>query len=206
MSQLQHQEPQMTRILHVDASIKGPASVSRRLTARIVERLVAADPAAAVTARDLSEGVPQIDGDWLAAGYGPAEARTAGQVALAAYYDTLMAEVKAADVLVIGLPVYNFGVPATLKTWFDQIARRGETFFYTEAGPQGLLSGKRAIVAMASNGTRLGSEIDFASGYVRHMLGFIGITDVEFVAADALAFGAEASMAKAEAEIDALAL
>ncbi len=196
----------MPHILRLDATITPATSASRRLTDRIMSRLIAAHPGATITERDLAAGLPPIDAAWLGAVTTPAGERSPEQAAIAALSDALIAELKAADILVIGLPVYNFGVPATLKTWFDQIARRGETFFYTEAGPQGLLSGKRAIVAMASNGTRLGSEIDFASGYVRHMLGFIGITDVEFVAADALAFGAEASMAKAEAEIDALAL
>ena len=105
----------------------------------------------------------------------------------------------------IALPVYNFGVPAQLKAWIDQLARKGEAFYYSELGPVGLLSGKRAVVAYTSDGTKLGSEIDFASGYLRHMLGFFGITNVEFVAADAMAFGAEAAIAKGEAEVDALA-
>ena len=101
----------------------------------------------------------------------------------------MLAEVKAADLLVIALPVYNFGVPSQLKSWIDQLARKGETFNYSETGPVGLLTGKRAIVAFTSDGTKMGSEIDFASGYVRHMLGFFGITDVQFAAADAMAYG-----------------
>ena len=112
---------------------------------------------------------------------------------------------KAADVLVIALPVYNFGLPAQLKAWIDQLARKGETFRYTEAGPEGLLQGKRAIVAYTSDGTKFGSEIDYASGYLRHMLGFFGIADVEFVAADAMAFGAEEAIGRGEAQVDALA-
>ena len=94
----------------------------------------------------------------------------------------------------IGLPIYNFGVPATLKAWVDQVARAGVTFRYTEHGPEGLLQGKRAIVAVASGGTEAGSEIDFATGYIRHMLAFIGITEVQFVTADRLMLDAEASL------------
>lgn len=195
----------MTSILRVDASIKGDTSVSRRLTDRLMNRLLAANPGAVVTARDLSGGVPQIDGNWIGAVFTPAEARNADQARIAAYSDALLAEVRAADILVIGLPVYNFGVPAQLKSWFDHLARKGETFHYTEAGAEGLLKGKRAIVALSSDGTKIGSPIDFASGYVRHMLGFFGITEVEFVAADAIVFDPEGTLKKAEAEVDALA-
>lgn len=195
----------MTSILRVDASIKGDTSVSRRLTDRLMNRLLAANPGAGVTARDLSDGVPQIDGTWIGAVFTPAEARNADQARIAAYSDALLAEVRAADILVIGLPVYNFGVPAQLKSWFDHLARKGETFHYTEAGAEGLLKGKRAIVALSSDGTKIGSPIDFASGYVRHMLGFFGITEVEFVAADAIVFDPEGTLKKAEAEVDALA-
>lgn len=195
----------MTSILRVDASIKGDTSVSRRLTDRLMNRLLAANPGAGVTARDLSDGVPQIDGTWIGAVFTPAEARNADQARIAAYSDALLAEVRAADILVIGLPVYNFGVPAQMKSWFDHLARKGETFHYTEAGAEGLLKGKRAIVALSSDGTKIGSPIDFASGYVRHMLGFFGITEVEFVAADAIVFDPEGTLKKAEAEVDALA-
>lgn len=195
----------MTNILRLDASIKPAGSISRRLTDRVLARLTAAQPAATVTSRDLATGLPVIDAAWIGAIFTPAEARSLEQAAIVAVSDTLIAELKAADVLVIGLPIYNFGTPASLKTWFDHVARKGDTFAYTEAGPQGLLTGKRAIIALSSDGTRLGSEVDFASGYVRHMLGFMGITDVEFVAADAMVFGPEEALAKAEGEIDALA-
>jgi FMN-dependent NADH-azoreductase len=195
----------MTNILRVESSIKGEAAVSRRLTDRIVTRLLAANPGAKVATRDLASGMQPIDGTWISAVYSAPETRDAGQQATAAYADALMAEVKAADVLVIALPVYNFGVPAQLKAWIDQLARKGESFYYTETGPVGLLTGKRAIVAYTSDGTKFGSDIDFASDYLRHMLGFFGITDVEFVAADAMAFGAESAIAAAEAQVDALA-
>lgn len=195
----------MTNILRVESSIKGDAAVSRRLTDRIIARLVAAKPGATVATRDLAAGIPAIDGNWIGAVYTAPEARDAAQQATAAYADALLAEVKAADVLVIALPIYNFGLPAQLKAWIDQLARKGETFYYTETGPVGMLTGKRAIVAYTSDGTKFGSDIDFASGYLRHMLSFFGITDVEFVAADAIAFGAEEAIARGEAAVDALA-
>lgn len=188
----------MTNILRVDTSIKGDAAVSRRLTDRIVARLVAANPDAVIVMRDLAAGIRPVDSEWLGAVYTPTEARTESQQATAAYADTLLNKVKAANVLVIALPVYNFGLPAQLKAWIDQLARKGEPFRYTEAGPEGLLPGKQAIVAYTSDGTKFGSEIDFASGYLRHILGFFGITD-------AMAFGVEAAIARGEAEVDALA-
>lgn len=195
----------MTRILRIETSIKGEASVSRKLTDRLLARLTAAHPGARVTERDLSQGVPAIDGAWVGAIYTPADRRTPEQAKIAAYSDTLLDEVKAADLLVIALPVYNFGVPAQLKSWIDHLARKGETFTYTDKGPEGLLKNKRAIVALSSDGTKIGSEIDFASGYIRHMLGFFGITDVEFVAADAMVFDPEKTLKAAEAQVDAIA-
>ncbi|WP_212525146.1 NAD(P)H-dependent oxidoreductase [Actibacterium sp. MT2.3-13A] len=195
----------MTTILRLDSSIKGDASISRKLLDRAQERLAAAHPDAEIVTRDLSRGVPQIDAAWIGAIFTPAGQRSAEQAEIAAYSDALLAEVRAADILLMGLPVYNFGVPAQLKSWFDHLARKDETFTYTEAGPEGLLKGKRAIVALSSDGTKLGSEIDFASGYVRHMLGFFGIADVQFVAADALVFAPEATLKAAEDQIDTLA-
>lgn len=195
----------MTHILRIESSIKGDSSVSRKLTDRIVSRLTKAHPGATVTERDLSKGVPAIDGAWIGAVFTPADQRSPEQATIADYADTLLAEVRAADVLVIALPVYNFGVPAQLKSWIDQLARKGETFVYTDKGPEGLLKNKRAFVALSSDGTRIGSEIDFASGYVRHMLGFFGITDVEFVAADRMVFDPEKTLEAAVAQVDALA-
>ena len=193
----------MTNLLRLDASIRGAASVSRRLTDRLVAQV--ADAQTTIVTRDLSQGLPLINAEWLGAVFTPADKRSADQAAIAAQADALLDEVRAADVLVIGLPIYNFGVPAPLKTWFDQLARKGETFVYTETGPKGLMTGKKAYVALSSDGTELGGPVDFASGYVRHMLGFFGITDVTFVAADKLLFGADAAVARAEAAIDQLA-
>lgn len=193
-------------ILHIDTSIKADGSVSKELTRAILDKLLLSHPEANVTRRDLGASpLPEADGAWLAAVHTPAEARTEDQQHLAALSDQLIAEVRAADVLVIGLPVYNFTVPSQLKIWLDQLARAGETFRYTENGPEGLIRNTRAIVAYSSGGTRLGSEIDFASGYLRHMLGFFGITEVEFIASDFGAIDADASRKAANDALDALA-
>ena len=188
-------------VLRIDASARHSGSESRALTQRIIDRLA---PEAVIN-RDLAVAMPAIDADWLAANWTPADDRTDAQRQTLALSDTLIEEIKSADTIVIGAPIYNFGIPATLKTWIDLIARAGITFKYSETGPQGMLTGKRAIVAITSGGTQVGSEIDFASGYLRHVLGFVGITDVQFVAADQLMVDAEASHAKATAALEALA-
>ncbi|RJK98861.1 FMN-dependent NADH-azoreductase [Paracoccus aestuarii] len=192
-------------ILHLDSAITEDASVSRQLTAQIVDRLRDANPGATVTRRDLNEGVPAIDSTWFRAVRVGTDSPTAEEQDRIRTSDTLLAEVQAADTLVIGLPVYNFSLPATLKNWLDQIARAGVSFRYTAEGPEGLLTGKRAIVAYTAAGTPMGSDLDHASGYLRHMLGFLGITDVTFVPADGLAFDRDAGMARAQAAMDALA-
>ena len=191
-------------ILHIDSAITGDASVSRKLTADIVAKLTATNPDATVTYRDLNEGVPAIDTDWFAAVRMAPVNPTPEQQAIVATSDAYLAEVQAADVLVIGLPIYNFTLTAQLKNWLDQIARAGKSFRYTAEGPEGLLKGKRAIIGYAAAGTPFGSDIDFASSYLRHMLGFIGITDVEFVAADRLAMDREAGLARAQEALEKL--
>ena len=196
----------MTAILRVEASIKGENSVSRKLTDRLIARLLDRHADATLTSRDVSTGVQPVDANWIGAMFTPAEDRTDAQKAVVAYADELLAEVKAADIIVIGLPVYNFNVPSQLKSWIDQLARRGETFVYTEAGPKGLLEGKKAIIAMASDGTKQGSAIDFTSGYVKHMMNFFGITDVEIVAADAITLAPDVTVPKALEAVEALAI
>lgn len=187
-------------ILHIDASARHTGSTTRDLTARIVEKF-----GGTVIRRDLSDALPQINETWVNANFTPADQRSEAQKQALALSDTLIAEIKAADVLVIGAPIYNFGVPTALKAWIDMIARAGVTFTYTENGPKGLLEGKRAVIALATGGTPVGSDIDFASGYLRHVMGFIGITDVDIVAADRVMADSEQALAKAHAGIDALA-
>ena len=192
-------------ILHIDSAITGEASVSRKLTAEIVARLQAADASATVTYRDLNKGVPAIDTEWFHAVRLAPENPTAEQQKLIDISDAYLQEVKDADVLVIGSPVYNFTLTAQLKNWLDQIARAGQSFRYTEAGPEGLLKGKRAIIAYSAAGTPFGSDLDHASGYLRFILGFLGITDVEFVAADRRAMDRDAGMARAQEAMERIA-
>ena len=184
-------------ILRIDASARRTQSVSRDLNDKVVARYAAAGPVDVVR-RDLIQPLPLIGEDWIAANFTDPTERSPEQKGVLALSDQLIDELKAADVLLIGLPIYNFGVPATLKAWIDLVARRGVTFRYTESGPVGLLTGKRAIVTVASGGTEVGSDIDFATGYLRHALAFIGITDVLFVKADRLAVDPEATIRAAE--------
>ena len=176
----------MTNILHVTASIRGDESVSRKLGNRLVEKLAKASDATVVT-RDLAANdLPLIDADRFAANLTPPAERDEMQQALADVADALIAELQAADTIVLSLPVYNFTMPSTLKAWADLVARAGTTFRYTEQGPEGLLTGKKVYVAIASGGTPVGSEIDFLTPWLRHFLGFLGMTDVEMIAADGI--------------------
>ncbi|MDA7428462.1 NAD(P)H-dependent oxidoreductase [Primorskyibacter aestuariivivens] len=189
-------------LLRIDASARRTGSVTRDLTDQIVAKLA---PETVLT-RDLADTpLPQIDEDWVGANFTPADDRSDAQKARLAQSDALVAELQAADTIVIGLPIYNFGVPAALKAWIDLVARAGLTFRYTADGPQGLFEGKRAILAVASGGTKAGSEIDFALRYMKHVLGFIGITEVETVAADRLAIDADATLTAAKAQVAQLA-
>ena len=193
----------MTRtVLRIDSSARHEGSVSRRLTDRVVERL----GAPRVIVRDLAETpLPQVTGTWVASNFTPTDARSAEQRAALEQSDALIAELREADVIVIGLAVYNFTVPASLKAWIDLVARANETFRYTAEGPEGLLQGKRAIIALASGGTEVGSPIDFATPYMRFILGFMGITEVEVVASDRLMVDPDASAARAEEGLERLA-
>ena len=176
----------MTNILHVTASIRSGESVSRKLGNKLVEKISQGTDASIVT-RDLAANdLPLIDADRFAANLTPPAERDEKQQALADVADALIEELQAADTLVLSLPVYNFTMPSTLKAWADLVARAGTTFRYTESGPEGLLTGKKAYVVIASGGTPIGSEIDFLTPWLRHFLGFLGIRDVEIIAADGI--------------------
>ena len=188
-------------ILRIETSVNRENSVTRKLTDRIISTLCDGD----VVTRDIATNpLPLIDSSWASARVKPEDERSALDKEALALSDALVAEVQAADTIVIGAPIYNFTIPASLKAWIDLIARVGVTFRYTENGPEGLLQNKRVIVAFASGGTGLDSAADFASGYLRFVLGFLGLTDVTFVAADQLAMDAEGTIARANAQIDAL--
>jgi FMN-dependent NADH-azoreductase len=173
------------KVLRVDSSARHDGSVSRRVADALIERLDEREGPVDLRVRDLAIAAPSfVDAAWVDANSTAPDQRTALQRAALAESDALVAELMAADVLVISVPLYNFGIPAKLKAWVDMVARARLTFRYTETGPVGLLRGKRAYVLAASGGTAVGSEIDFATGYLRHILGFLGIDDVEIVAAD----------------------
>jgi len=175
------------KVLRVDASARREGSVSRKVADALIERLELNEGPVDLMVRDLAIEPPHfVDAAWVDSNFTPPERRSEAQSAVLAESDALVAELKAADVLIIGVPIYNFAIPAKLKAWVDMVARARVTFHYTENGPEGLLRGKRAYLAVASGGTAVGSEIDFATGYLRHILGFLGIDDVEIVAADRL--------------------
>jgi FMN-dependent NADH-azoreductase len=156
------------------------------LTAELIAALESRYDTIDVTRRDLSDGVPFVDEAWIEANFTAGEERNEQQRETLAYSDTLVAELQNADVIVMGVPIYNFSIPAALKAWIDMIARARLTFRYTENGPRGMLEGKKVYVVVASGGVAVGSDYDFATPYLRHALAFIGITDIEFIAAEQL--------------------
>ncbi len=201
----------MTTVLVLNSSATGEASVSRLLVQEAVTRLAAQEPELHVVSRDLGAApVPHLDLDSatvLRSGTPVNDAQAAALV----LSDALIAELKAADVIVIGAPMYNFGIPSTLKAWFDYVLRAGQTFRYTEAGPEGLVTGKRAIVVESRGGFYSqgpAQPMDSQEPHLRTLLGFIGITDIAFVRAEKLGFGPEArdqSVNAAQAELGRVA-
>ena len=193
-------------ILRINSSARQQQSQSSRLAGEIVERLRATAPAAIVTERDLGRTPhPALDEAALSALFTPAAQRTPEQSARVALDDALIAELKAADAIVLGVPMYNFGVPAQLKNWIDAVARAGVTFRYTEQGPVGLVQGKKVYVALTRGGQYRNTPADTQVPYLRTFLGFIGLTDVTFIYAEGLAMGAEAeqkALASAQAQIE----
>lgn len=192
-------------ILQINASIRAADANSTRVARQIVERLQAANPAATLDVLDLGTNPPAVlDGAALGALFTPADQRSAEQAARVASDDALIAQVQAADVLVLGVPMYNFTIPVQLKSWFDAIARNGVTFRYTANGPEGLLKGKTAYVALARGGRYRDTALDSQVPLIRTFLGFLGIADVHFIYAEGLNMGPEATaqgFAEAEAEI-----
>lgn len=194
-------------ILQINASARREGANSTRVASSIVARLQSTHPAAKLTLRDLAvTPQPVLDEAALGALFTPADQRTPEQAARVALDDALIAEVQAADVIVLGVPMYNLGVPVQLKTWIDAIARAGVTFRYTENGPEGLLKGKKVYVALARGGRYRDTPFDTQVPYLRTVLGFLGIADVSFIYAEGLNMGpdaAEQGFAEAEADIAA---
>ncbi len=171
------------KILRIDSSARRDASETRALSDALIDRLEATADTT-VTHRDLAVDAPDfVNEAWVGANFTDPDARSDVQAAELAASDTLVAELEAADVIVIGAPIYNFNIPAVLKAWIDMVVRARSTFRYGENGPEGLLKDKKAYVVMASGGVTMGSAMDFASPYLRHILGFVGIHDVAFISA-----------------------
>ncbi|HUG23153.1 FMN-dependent NADH-azoreductase [Piscinibacter sp.] len=193
-------------ILQINSSARREASHSSRLATSIVDRLLAASPNATLAVRDLGhERHPQLDEAALGALFTPADQRTPEQAARVALDDGLIAELQAADVVVLGVPMYNFGVPAQLKNWIDAVARSGVTFRYTDKGPIGLVQNKKVYVALTRGGLYRNTPADTQVPYLQAFLGFIGMTDVQFIYAEGLAMGPDAeqkALASAQTQIE----
>ncbi|MBZ9935310.1 FMN-dependent NADH-azoreductase [Mesorhizobium sp. BR1-1-16] len=185
----------MTNILFVSSSPRGAASQSSKVAEQLIAGIRAEDPTATVTRRDLAANpLPHLDGEFLGAIFGPAEAHTVEQTRLLALSDQLVDEIFAADVIVIASAMINFTVPSTLKSWFDFIARRGRTFSYGENGPEGLVKGKRVVVVEAKGGIYSDGPMkvhDYQQPWMRFMLGFLGMTDVEVIYVEGQSLGAD---------------
>jgi FMN-dependent NADH-azoreductase len=196
-------------ILQINSSIFSGTGQSSSLADQFVARLRAQNRDARLTVRDLAaDPVPHLDAARFGAFIAKPEDRTPAQQAVVAYSDALIDELKRADVVVLGLPLYNFGLPSTLKAYFDHVGRAGHTFHYTEKGPVGLLTGKKVYVFAARGGFYAGTPNDSQTPYIRAFLSFLGMNDIDFVFAEGLAIS-EASkqqaIAKARAETDRLA-
>jgi FMN-dependent NADH-azoreductase len=170
-------------LLHIDSSILGANSASRLLSREIVSRLTAENPGAEVKYLDLAaDALPHLSGGSLAQADQDEAARNA----------RAMSDFLDADVIVIGAPMYNFSIPSQLKAWIDRVVVKGKTFRYTQAGPEGLAKGKRVLVGLARGSVyAAGSPAEFAESYLKHVFGFIGVPDVEFIRAEGLGLSPE---------------
>lgn len=178
-------------ILMVNSSGRYEGSVTRAASEQVLSRLITKEPTVEVVRRDLAVGLPFIDEQWISANFtDPSERRSAQKESLE-LSDGLVKELQRADSIIIASPIYNFSIPAVLKAWIDLIARARLTFQYTENGPEGLLTNKKAYLVMASGGVPIGSEADLATKYLIQVLGFVGITDVEVIDASQLELSVE---------------
>lgn len=200
----------MNSLLVINSSVSGPNSVSRTLVEDAVAEIVRSHPDISIVYRDVGQTpIPHLTAETVAGVRGTPQSESEQRTRRLS--DDLIAELRAADTIVIGVPMYNFGVPTGLRAWFDHVLRAGETFAYSEAGPQGLLSGKRVIIVESRGG--LYSEgpakaIDFQEPYLRQLFRFIGVTDVTFIHAEKIGFGAQArdaAIATAKMQLAALA-
>lgn len=196
------------KILQINSSVRGAASASTKIATSIVQHLTTLKPEAKVEVRELAQQ-PILDEKALNALFTPAEARTPEQKERVAVDDATIAQLQEADVVVLGVPLYNLGEPVQLKAWIDAISRAGVTFRYGANGPEGLLKGKKVFVAFSRGGKYKGTAFDTQTPYFRNLLGFLGMTDVTFLYAEGLAMGgdtAEKVLSDVQAEIESLTL
>ncbi len=201
----------MNNILYLNSSVRSTGSVSRQLSGEFIEKLKALHPGAKVVTRDLAANpLPHLSEGMVGAYFTPPEQRNDEQKQLIKQSDEVVAELMAADIVVVGAPMYNFSVSSTLKSWIDHVARAGVTFKYTETGPVGLVQGKKFVIFTSRAGVYSSGpaqSMDFQETYLRGVLGFLGITDVSFVSAEGLAMGDEAvnsALANGRQAMDAL--
>jgi FMN-dependent NADH-azoreductase len=199
----------MANVLYINSSVRTSGSLSRQLSSEFVGKWKAAHPADSIVERDLATNpVPHLTEEMMGAFFTPAEQRSAEQAQTVKLSDALVDEVEAADIIVIGAPMYNFSVPSTLKAYIDHIARAGRTFKYGANGPEGQLKNKKVYVFTASGGVYSegpASGFDFLATYLRAVLGFLGITDISFVRAEGVAMGEQAladTLAKSRKSIE----
>jgi FMN-dependent NADH-azoreductase len=190
------------RILRLDASANPGDSSSRKLGDYLVRQLEQGNPAIETRERDLNTDLSFIDSSWIAANFTPSDEREAEQSARLAFSDELIAELQWAEHIVLTTPMYNFGVPATLKAWIDHVCRAGVTFRYGTNGAEGLLKGKRVDIVITTGGAPLDSPVDFVSGYLKQVFNFIGIEDITIIGADQMSVDGDASFSKAVSQIE----
>ena len=188
--------------LRIDASASVTASNSKKLGDELIGKLKTLNPDAAVQQRDLNQDINFIDEDWVSANFTPVEQRNKAQQQRLAFSDRLIDEIKQADAIVLTTPMYNFGIPATLKSWIDLICRAGVTFQYTADGPVGLIKDKRVDIIVTTGGVLLESPMDFISDYLRQVFRFIGIEDVNIIGADQMSVDADGSYQNALDQIE----
>ena len=194
--------PNQINILRLDASASPGDSSSRNLGDFLIKQLELGNPQAEMRSRDLNQDLSFIDSNWITANFTASDDRDAAQSARLAFSDQLIDELNWADHIVLTTPMYNFGIPATLKAWVDQVCRAGVTFRYGANGPEGLLKGKSVDIIITTGGAPLNSPVDFVSGYLKQVFEFIGIEDINIIGADRMNVDADASFAGAISQIE----
>ncbi len=192
------------KLLRIDASSNPQLSTSGKLADHFQGLLQQQQPGLEITRRDIAQGLPMINQDWIAASFTQEEERNESQHQQLQLSDQLIEELVVADHVLLSTPMYNFSVPSTLKAWIDLIARAGKTFQYTADGPQGLLHNKPVTIIVSTGGTPVNSAMDFLTDYLQHIFRFIGIQDISVIAADRMNIDADSSFQNATVQINRL--